>query len=59
MIVEVSCEECGHVLGYIPKSEFPDRTSAEQFVRRHRGISGHILTITERPAAWPPTSQDQ
>lgn len=51
MIVEVSCEECGHVLGYIPKSEFPDRTSAEQFVRRHRGISGRHLTITERPAA--------
>lgn len=31
MIVEVSCEECGHVLGYTPKSEFPDRAGAEAF----------------------------
>lgn len=51
MIVEVSCEECGHVLGYTPKSEFPDRPGAEAFIRRRRGISGHHLTITERPAA--------
>ena len=36
VIVEVSCEECGHVLGYTPKSEFPDRAGAEQFVRRRR-----------------------
>lgn len=54
MIVEVSCEECGHVLGYTPKSEFPDRPGAEAFVRRHRGISGHILTITERPRSPVP-----
>lgn len=45
MIVEVSCEECGHVLGYTPKSEFPDRAEGGEVrapsPRNHQPHSHH------------------